>query len=358
MPRSTGRRYHGEAKYAAGRAFVRKAIEYIPGAAGVGYAAYKGGAAAIPGKDAGKLKRRRRKRAKAKKCAKMKGYALKQEVCKLSNAVKELKHSEAASLALMTHRRYESTRVISNLAAQGVGWMSAQDTASIEAVLANLKYYDPSNPATLVTAAAATGTYQKDFLLKSTSARLLLKNNYMSDAEITVYLCTPKIILNATPSSAWGSGIADDAGNVASAESYGSFPTDYETTRSMWNFKRVLKKCLSPGESASCNHSIENLQYDPAFVDAFSETYQPKMKSYGFLIVVHGGIAHDSVVTTEQGVNRAGVDCQLKVVTKVQYDAGVNMTYVIHDDNQDQTATNGFLESHQPVSDNITYSMG
>lgn len=322
---------------------------------GLGAPGFKGGAAPLPSKSANAGSRRRKKFRKAKKCRNMKGMTLKREVCKLSNQIKELKHSESASLGKMTYRVLTTKRQLVGDNVQNVEQHSINSTTKYEAALANLKYYDPATPGTLITADAATGSYQKNFLVKSIYSKLDIRNNYQSDADITVYLCRVKADSSLSPATAWGDGIATDAGNVAASSELSQYPTDYDVFNDLWTCKRVAHKVLSPGESMTATHSLENVEYNPALVDEHSASYQQRYASCVWLTVLRGTAAHDTSLD-QQGLQAAGVDILQTQVWKVSYDAGINLSYVMVSNTLD-TPTTGFVQSHQPIPDNITYSV-
>lgn len=311
----------------------------------------KGGAAPLRGSDASYKRRRRDRRAKAKKCNKLSGYALKKEVCKLQNSIKELKHSESASLGQLTYRRHRAHTLVSANNLQNDFVMQVNRVSDYETVLAQLLYYNPSAPATLTGADGTTGTYQKEFLFKSVYSSVHARNNYQTDCEVIIYLCCPKVDTNSNPDTAWDAGIADDAGNTTARTEYGTYPTDYDTFRDTYKAKRVCSKWLSPGQSTEVSYNVKNIMYDPAFVDTHSVAHQRKLKTFNWLVLVKGGIAHDPVITTEQGVIGSGVDIIQKDTYVISYDAGINMSYVYLDNTLDNP-TNGFVQSQKPISDN------
>lgn len=316
----------------------------------------KGGAAPLPSRSVDAPARRRKKWQKAKKCRNMKGMALKKEVCKLSNQIKELKNSESASLGKMTYRTQFPFRLLAPDNLQAVTRSGINTTADYEDALSRLKYYDPATPGTLITAAAATGTYQKNFLVKSIYSKLELRNNYQSDAEVTVYLARVKADSSISSTTAWGDGITTDAGSVTATSELGQFPTDYDVFNDLWSCKRVVHKVLSPGESTVATHAISDVEYNPALVDEHTATYQQRFRCAEWLIVVKGCLSHDNAAN-EQGYSAAGIDMNHHRTWVVSYDAGVNLSYIENNINLD-TPTNGFVQSHQPIADNQAYSVG
>lgn len=280
---------------------------------------------------------------------------VKKEVLTLKKKVRDIEHSENASLGKMTYRRKVADRIIVSENAQQVSVYNANTTGRYEAVLANLKYYNPSDPANLVTASAATGTYQKDFLVKNISSKLTLRNNYQSDVEVLVYLCQPKNDTDQSPSAAWSLGIADDPGNITAYSDWGNLPTDFDTFRNFFKTKRLCLKTLSPGQSVQVSHGVKDVFYDPAMTDAHALDYQVHLKSFAFLVIIRGTLGHDTTLD-EQTMMSAGVDTYQEDTMIVSYNAGVNLSFV-HVDTTLATVTNGAVQSHQPTPDNVGYSV-
>lgn len=314
----------------------------------------KGGASAIPSRNIANYASKMKKKTKAKQLRKLKGSNLRKEVLYLKNQVRDLKHTENTGLADYTRRRIRSFKNLAAVGQQGIVGIQVNRTTEYETVLSNLKYYDITTN-TFVTASGTAGTAQKEFSFPLVSSKILLRNNYQTDAQVIVYLCTPKQATSTGNLDAWTQGIADDIGNVSSFTEYGSLPTDYSTFNELYATKRLLTKDLSPGESCVGYHSVQDIMYDPAFIDSHSETHQKKLKNFSYLIIVRGLLGHDTAAD-EQGITPAGVDIQVTDTFKIKYDGGANFTWVDLDDTQD-TPTNNFVQSHQPIPDNVQYSV-
>lgn len=319
-----------------------------------GYYEYKrGGAAPLPGRNPVAGRRRKQRARLQKKCAKMKGTALKKEVCLLSNKVKEMKHENDSSLAELTFRQFDKARYFTSVNLQASDTAVGITTGLMESALAQLKYFNPATNA-FVTASGISGTDQKTFHFKNIVSTIHLRNNYQQDVELVVYLCTPRSDTSIAPHTAWSNGIADDVGNVTSIADYGSLPTDYETFKDLWVTKRVINKVLSPGESTKVSNAVDDIKYDPSFVDTHPFDYQKKYKSFSWLVILKGCPSHDTAAN-QVGVGQAGLDVIRKTTMKISYNAGQNFTYIYMVKNFD-TPTNGFVQSQKPVADNIAYS--
>ncbi len=314
----------------------------------------KGTAEPKNSKNYNKKSSRRRKQKEADKCAAMTTNELKKEVIGMKRSIKGLKCAENASLALMTYRTLDSFRQLSTVNSQVTEFYSANSISNIETSLAFLKYYDPANPASLITSDFSTGAFQRSICLKSISLKLLIKNNYQSDCKVRVYLCTVKDDTDQDPATAWSAAVFD-GGNLVSRNTLSQYPTDYNLVNDLWNLKLVSNTSISPGESIKINHSVSEVDYNPATVDTHNLGYQKEYKSFGFLVTNQGTLGHDTVAD-EQGMLQSGLDIEQHRVYKISYDAGVNISY-IHVVNTLDTFTNTGVESHQPIPDNVGYTV-
>lgn len=270
-------------------------------------------------------------------------------------AIKELRTSEKASLGTMTVRnRVANNRLLCNVNQQAVLDINPIATTNIEAVLQHCKYFDPSNPGTLLTASQVAGTYQRNTLIKGIWSHVLLRNNYQSDVKCTVYLCRARDDTNQSPGQAWAAGIADGS-NLSSTSDLTQYPTDYNVFKDLWNSKIIGKQTLSPGQSLECKYSTDKFEYDSSTVDTHALVYQHEYKASSVLVVIEGTLSHDTSVD-QQGLCAAGVDISYGNTYRVVYNAGINISFT-YVDNQLDTPTNGFVQSHQPMSDNQAYSV-
>lgn len=303
--------------------------------------------------------RARRYRAKNRKCANMKGKKLRKEVCKIANAVKDLRLAENASLGNFTHKTLFANPALTSAAGNNYGVFTgiALDMSIFQESCQYLKYYNPSTPGTLTVADFETGTFDRRVLFKSVYFSMTARNNYQTDAKVRIYLCTPKQSSSISPTTAWQNGI--DSNGDASLTSYlqvGQFPMEYTDFRDTWTAKLHASATLAPGQSLSASHSVQNVEFDPSAYDQHTALYQAKYKNFLLMAVVEGTVAHDSAVAGEQGLCQAGVDIAMTRVSKVQYDAGINTKFIKVSNNYD-TFTNGAVQSHQPTPDNIGYSV-
>lgn len=285
--------------------------------------ASKGGAAPLAG-------RKQKSKRKSKYCKGIKGKASK-EICKLKNQMKDIKLSENASLGLKTFRGYESfTQKTSGINITNPTPYDGNSVPLMEAAIVSMKQLDSSTN-TIVTNNFNTGTFQRKVLFKSVTSQLVIRNNYQTDCDVKVYLCIPKSDTIHTPTSAWSQGISDQASGVSSTGTLYQYPTDYQLFNDLFRTKVLLNKSLNPGETTKCSHSVNNIEFDPATIDVESENYQPRWKSFQWLVIVQPTLGHD---VTNAGHLQCGVDVLSKYIAKISYDAGANLNTIEISDQQ------------------------
>ena len=276
-------------------------------------------------------------------------------VASLRKQVKDLKLSENASLATKTYRKIDSWKALAGTNVLGVTSMTGSSATSLETSMTDLRFYDPAVPGTLKSVNFASGTFQRNILVKLQRSKILARNNYQSDCKLTIYLCRPKDDTSISPTQAWTNGCAKNPISI-SQSTLNQYPTDYDFFNDLWSVKRMVHTVLSPGQSIEASHQETNFEYDPTNYDDHSLLYQREYRSFVWLVVVQGVLSHDTTVATEQGLAAAGVDLKTDTTTVLEYEAGVNMKYVEVDDNLN-SFTNGAVQSHQPIPDNIGYSV-
>lgn len=279
---------------------------------------------------------------------------IKSEVKKIKKTIVKMKRHDDATTGTCRYRLMASYRQLSSNNAQSEATYSASDSTALQNSLASLKFFDASNPGTLLTANGGTGTYQRNYLFDSVTSKLIVRNNYQSDCKVKIYLCKVKDDTNQTPSACWAAGIAD-GGNASGVTQLNQFPTDYEVVKDLWNLKVVANKQLSPGDTCSVSHTEKDIEFDPATYDTHALEYQREYRSFQWLVVCEGVLAHDTTLD-QQGIQQTGVDVMLHRSYCIKYNAGVNIKYIQLSEVID-TPTNGFVQSHQPIPDNIAYSV-
>lgn len=295
-------------------------------------------------------------RAKLRKKYKPRSNAkLTRDVARLKAATRQLKFSDESSNGTMTYRLWTTHTLRCPENEHKFEAYDGFSVTNLETALANLKYYDPSNPATLVVADATTGSYQKQVHFKSITASLTLRNNYQSDCDVVIYLCSPKDDTSISASTAWANGLTDGA-NVSFTDP-ATYPNDFTQFTEIWKAKRIQSSVLSPGQTVKVSHTSRDIMYDPSVKDEHSLAYQKSFGSFQFLVVIKGVISHDTTQAAQQGLEACGLDILRKRTCIVNYDAGIGLQFVHSDTSALDSPTAGFVQSHQPVPDNIGYSI-
>lgn len=295
-------------------------------------------------------KRRKRNLYKRKRFSSAKLYKMNRQ---LRNVTRKVKNDQAYH----TFKLADSNRfVIANIGECLHSQVAAISTTSQETAMANLRYYNPSVPGTLVTANAATGTYSRIVHIESMTTKLNIRNNYQVPCIVTVYCCKPKQDTNVAVLTYYSDGATDQVISGGSVVTPPLYITDIDLVNESWKVKKLKKRYLRPGDEITVRHSEYNIDYDPSMVDTHNLAYQAKYKNYALITRLEGVIAHDTAAD-ESAMYLAGIDTQYTHIYKFIYDAGVNLNDIFIDDNRDQSFTNGGVVSNMPIADNQSYSV-
>lgn len=279
----------------------------------------------------------------------------KQTVAKVLNKqILDLRKKVNIGKAHHTRKQLASGRVLASVGLCNHALLNAYTLSNLEANMSALRYYNPSAPATLVTADASTGTYSRDVMIKYIYSKMEFKNNYQSPVHLKVYLCKvkghtaddPLTLLTNNDQVISYSGITDPQ----------VYLTEIENIRQVWNVDCVVDKILLNGQTASCSHSEKDIQYDPSHGDEDSTAYQKHIKSFCWIMRVEGVLGHDTSLD-QQTTLQAGIDYQNQKVIKFEYEAGINLNDIHVTDSRDSAFTNGGVTGTYSVPDNIGYSV-
>lgn len=268
--------------------------------------------------------------------------------------MKTLQKEAKSSIGTLVYRITDGLAQLCVANTQGNESVFINAFAEIETVLAQLKYYDPATPGTLVTADGSTGTYSRNFYFKPTYMKITIRNNYQVPCNVRVYQLKVKTDTNMTPETAWLNGLADLSNGTIN--DIGMYPSDSPQFGDFWGVINETTIRLEPGQEKKFSMSSPSFNYDPSISDSHALAYQVDQHVRSMLVSVSGVIGHDSAVTTEFGRLGAGVDIDLYKVYTIDYDAGANLKYIYYS-NGYSTFTNGGLVSNKPVADNQAYSL-
>jgi len=252
----------------------------------------------------------------------------------LNKKVKDLTRMVNADNATHTHRVSNTNRAICG-AASTVGYlqMDAFTPARIESAISNLRYYDPANPATLVTASGILGTFQRKFGIHQMYSKVVVRNNYRVPAKVTIYCLRPKVDTSITPQIAFTNGMADQ-GNPTTNRTMLHY-TDSDQFRELWTIEKSKSFELTPGHERSMTVSQSAFEYDPALGDVHALTYRRGTHTKVFVVRIEGVLCHDASVSTEQGKAPAAVDVSVESKFVIKYDAGTNLNDISVSDGYD-----------------------
>lgn len=275
-------------------------------------------------------------------------------VSKIQKQVKTLQRASKASMGNLIYRITTSAVQIVSANTQGNETLFVNHIAELETVLAQLRYYNPSSPATLLTADGTTGSYSKDFYFKPSYMRLSVRNNYQVPCIVRAYVLRIKTDTSQSPETAWASGLTDVSSSLT-PNMIGTYPSDSPQIEDFWAIESQNTYYLDAGKEFRFSTSCKPFHYDPSIFDTHGLAYQVDCDTRAMMVSVQGVIAHDSALS-QQGRSGAGVDIDVYKVYSVEYEAGASIKF-IYLDNSYTSFTNGALVCNKAVADNQGYSL-
>jgi len=272
----------------------------------------------------------------------------------LKSQVKHLSKMIKSDQAYHLYKSYSASNVTATTGATHI-WYPVVSATNLEASMANLRYYDPSVPGTLTTANASTGTYSRQVHFKNVYGSLEIANNYQIPCKVKVYLVKPKSDTNISPITYYTNGITDQVISGGNADTPGLYLTDIDVFRNQYSARVIKDITLDAGSACSVSYSVSGIDYDPSMYDSHTLDFQPKFKSFGFVIRTEGCLGHDNSAD-EQGLLRAEVDVIQLNKFSIVYDAGVNLNDIYVSDTRVVSFTNTPVICNKPVADNQAYS--
>lgn len=275
-------------------------------------------------------KSRRLTRRRQQKCPPC-GNRLQRQVTRLTKQVK-------SGMGELVYKYRESSRVVCSTNQCAYGNWAGNSTVIDELALAQLRFYNPSTPGTYITSDLTSGTQSKSAQMQVYGS-ITLRNNYAVPTKVSLYVCVPKSDTSTTPITAITDGLTD-LGVTSPSTEIMTFPTESRLFNDIYKVSSSKTLELRAGKEMTISHSTATYTYDPSIVDTHSQIYQKKLQAFVFLVRVHGVLAHDTSVTTEQTSAPAGVDIQTSIKITIHYDAGVNVKYIVVNNTADTSFTN------------------
>lgn len=272
----------------------------------------------------------------------------------LSKQVAVLSKKANESLSQLTYRAISAGTLQAGVNSQASVIQALCGVTNLENVLAQAKFYDPSNPGTLITANLSTGGYSRKVTFKSCHLRCDIRNSYQVPVEIRVYSCHVTDDTDYTASQAWSNAVGDSSNLTAITQPY-TYPSD-SVAKNIWNYKLIKKVELKPGQHTTCSIAEKSFDYDPSVTDNHNLEHQ-RLFGHGrtMLIVVNSVLAHDSS-TAEKGLGPGAVDYMIRKRFLVEYNAGgPPIKYLYYNNGMSSTFTNGAVVGNM-VTDNQSFS--
>jgi hypothetical protein len=233
------------------------------------------------------------------------------------------------------------------------------DTTKIESILTKLRFFDPSAPATLIESSAVAGTYQRSISIKNITQSVTVYNNYQSKYRIRIYLATVKDDTNNTAIDSITSGILDncftDAGVPLAKTNLQWYPSDVNLLGDLYKIKLVSDTYLNPGQSVNAKTSWGPFEYDSSTVDTHGLKYQKAHKAQHFFAVAEGIVGHTA--TFQTSLVPFGLDVNCETTFKVEYNAGINVSYVVANLSSLDDPTGTVFQSFTPATAQQAYSV-
>lgn len=219
--------------------------------------------------------------------------------------------------------------------------LTGSTVGRLETALSNVEFFNPSAPATPIVVDMDAGTYPQSIKIKA-YATYKIWNQYAYDVKVKMYMCTVKEDTNTSPSSAYGSGVADlDA--TFDKNTPMLWPADSKVLNDIWKVTLVKSKVLKPGESCFTKSACPYVSFDPATIDVHASAYQKALKSTVCLVRIEGTMAIDSSLD-EVGTTAGKVAYEVYSTFTVMYDSGgAKMRNIDLDDNY-STFTNNAVQ--------------
>lgn len=310
------------------------------------------GAANKGGKNLAKMGYSRRPKFAARKFSTRRG-AVPRKVKGLTKQVKELKRIAESDMGTHTQRNRVTHPVLSIINQQNYLSVASSTKTILEAVLAELRYYDPAIPGTLLQADGAVGSFQKEFYFSKNHSKITVRNNYQVPCMVSVYSMRPKSDTSIIPSTAFTQGLAD-VGNPDVLSPLLHLTDSIELT-DLWRIEKSKRVKLEPGQQCVMTTTGKPFQYDPAFADAHTSAYQPRFNGHSWHVAVQGVVGHDTIADS-QGVLAAGVDLVIDTMFMIKYAAGADINFLILNDESGGFSNTGVV-SNKPYTDNQGYSV-
>lgn len=253
----------------------------------------------------------------------------------IKRAVKQLQIKANEGVATHTHKYAQTGKFkTGGFSTSSLDSVIGHNWQTIQGAIDSLRFYDATTNA-LLTKDIETNTYHQEILINSLYCKLHLRNNYFVPVTVDVYLLSPKVDTSTDPETSFSNGITDQAVGTVSTSDPLIYPTDSKEFMDTWKILYHKRQKIDIQKDVYHYYSMKNIMYDPAYYDSHSGTYQKRCRTRVWLVRCVGTLAHDVTVGTEQGLDRGGVDYEIKTIYKINYDAGVKLNDISLNTNYD-----------------------
>lgn len=257
------------------------------------------------------------------------------KINKLSRQVKDINYTLKHDMAKHTNRRRATGGSSSLHNDETILNLVPISGGSIKTAIANLRYYDPSAPGTLVTANAATGTYSRHITIKNIHSTLRIRNNYHVPMRFEMASFTPRGGTNVNCITAVANSKADNFVGGPIGNPTNLFFSDYEQLKKLYKKEKSSGlRTMNPGSTYEMSFNTGKFDFDPSVFADDPESFQSRFKSLQWLVRHFGELAHDSVnLGTEVGYSGSSLDFEILTNVEIEYDAGTSLNDISVDSN-------------------------
>lgn len=231
---------------------------------------------------------------------------------------------DTSNLSTYIYRERQASSLTSTQKTVARADFNAWSLATIEGVVNELPYFNPSVEETRITVDFNAGTYAKKVWFSSVTSSVNAKNNYNVPVTVHISLCIPKIDTDDDPLLSFTNGISDVSkpGFNYNATTPMLRLTDSPNFNNYWKVIKTKSKVLLPGHSCYLSYTTAGFWYSPQIADTNNRTFQTALKAHSYHVSIQGAAAHVTGVPTEIGYQIGGVDMIDKRSACVKYDGG------------------------------------
>lgn len=268
--------------------------------------------------------------------------------------LKTVKRKASVGLGELTHREVIVGELQSGVSTAVYDVVGVNTGTQLKATMALARYYDASsNTIAVVNRTPLTAT--SPFYFKSTVIKVLVRSNYQVPVNLTMYYWKAKADTGLTSETCRTNGLADVGNPTASSISV--YPTDSAQLVDMYKSYKTVSCTLDAGKQKTMSVTLPSFNFDPSLDDSHSDTYQSQHYAGQIMFRINGAMCHESNGANQYGRVNTGIDYEVEIIHKCEYEAGARLKTVSITDGRNTSFTSGagFI-TNKPVADNQTHS--